>query len=92
MFGIKRLTLEIQVMSAIVDRLKAAVTNLTTVTASNNALLSTLAQEIRDNKDDPAALEAIASELEGDTQSISDAVKANTPAEGETPAGDETQG
>ncbi len=44
------------------------------------ALLGNLSQQIRDLSTDPAALQALADELDANTQSLADAVVANTPA------------
>lgn len=44
------------------------------------SLLGTLAQEIRDNATDPAALAALADELDAQTNALAAAVVANTPA------------
>lgn len=67
-------------MSAELDRLKASVTALTTVAASSEALMGRLAQLIRDNANDPVALNALADEIDADTAGLAEAVAANTPA------------
>lgn len=63
-------------------QLQAAVAAETTVNESAVALLGQLAQLIRDAAGDPAALAALADSIEQNTQSLSDAVTANTPPEG----------
>lgn len=70
---------------AALARLKTAVTENRTVDGSAKELLAKLAGIIRDSKNDPAALEALAADLESDNVSLAEAVAANTPAE-EPPA------
>ena len=60
------------------QRLIDEVTEATTVQASAAALITTLAQFIRDNKDDPAALAAKADELDASSNALQAAVEANT--------------
>jgi len=79
-------------MSAALDRLTAAVARNTSVDESAIALLNGLAQQIRDLKDDPAALEALATELEAKNSALSDAVTANTPAVEPPAPGPDTTG
>ncbi len=67
-------------LSAEIDRLTASVTNLTTVDDSLVALVTNLAQTIRDNATDPAALNALADKLDAESTKVADAVTANTPA------------
>lgn len=67
-------------MSAEIDRLTASVASLTTAEQSSNALLAQLSQLIRDNANDPAALNALADSIDADTAEITAAVVANTPA------------
>lgn len=67
-------------MSAEIDRLTASVTSLTTVDDSLVALVGNLAQTIRDNATDPAALNALADKLDAESTKVADAVTANTPA------------
>jgi phage-related tail protein len=74
------------VMSAELDRLKTSVMNLTTVTQSVVTLMGTMAQQIRDLKNDPAALTAYADEVDARVQELKDATLANTPSAGEPPA------
>ena len=56
-------------------------TEAVTVQASAAVLINTLAQFIRDNADDPAALLAKANELDASSTALQDAIVANTPAE-----------
>lgn len=67
-------------LSAEIDRLTASVTALTTVDDSLVALVGNLAQAIRDNATDPAALNALADKLDAESIKVADAVTANTPA------------
>ncbi len=78
--ALRRLTQEITAMSAILDRLTADVATLTSVDESAIALLNGLAQQIRDNAGDPAALAALADSLEAENANLSAAITANTPA------------
>lgn len=73
----------ISIMSAELDRLKTEVAETNTAIGSVLALVEGLAQQIRDNATDPAALTALADELDAQQQAIADAVAANTPSEGE---------
>lgn len=66
-------------MSAEMDRIKASVAALTTAEKSLVKLVKDLAQLIRDNATDPAALTAIADEMDADSKEIADAVVENTP-------------
>ncbi len=67
-------------MSAEIDRLTASVTALTTVDDSLVTLVGNLAQAIRDNATDPAALNSLADKLDAEASKVSTAVTANTPA------------
>lgn len=67
-------------MSAEIDRLTASVTALTTVDDSLVTLVANLAQTIRDNATDPAALNSLADKLDAEKQKVADAVTANTPS------------
>jgi hypothetical protein len=73
-------------VSAELERLKGSVTNLTTVTQSVLALVGTMAQQIRDMKNDPAALTAYADEVDARVGELTTAVTSNTPAQTEPPA------
>jgi hypothetical protein len=67
-------------MSVELDKLTAEVTRIKTVVPSAVALIQGLAAQILDLKDDPAALEALAADLNSQATSLADAVAANTPA------------
>lgn len=71
---------EIQTMSASVDELKLKVASLVTVEQSAAALLASLSQQIRDNAEDPAALHALANDIDAATTDLAAAVTANTQA------------
>lgn len=65
---------------AALARLTASVAANTTVDQSILDLVTRLAQEVRDNANDPAALNALADQIDADAQRITEAVNANTPA------------
>jgi hypothetical protein len=44
------------------------------------SLIQGLAQQVRDNADDPAELQALAGQLESSANALAQAVTANTPA------------
>lgn len=67
-------------MSVQLDALKAKVQQTTDATASVSTLVAGLAQQIRDLKDDPAALQALADQLETDNAALGKLVTDNTPA------------
>jgi TolA-binding protein len=69
-------------MSAEVDRIRASVTQLTSVTQGAVTLLGQLAQRVRDLSGDPAALTALADEIDQRKQELATAVTTNTPAQG----------
>jgi hypothetical protein len=75
-------------MSAITDRLAASVVNLTTAAGSAEGLLTSLAQLVRDNVNDPVALAKIADDVDANAKGLADAVVANTPAASEPPPAD----
>jgi chromosome segregation ATPase len=83
---LERITQGQIIVSAELDRLKMSVMNLTTVTQSVVTLVGTMAQQIRDLKNDPAALTAYADEVDTRVQELKDATLANTPSAGEPPA------
>lgn len=71
------------------DAINAAIestTKLETAQASLLNLFNKFAQIVRDNKDDPAAIAAIATRMEALSQTATDAVLANTDLE-ESPEG-----
>lgn len=67
-------------MSAELDRLAASIDALTTAEKQLVALVGTLADEIRANATDPAALVALADKVDADTAEILQAVSNNTTA------------
>jgi ABC-type transporter Mla subunit MlaD len=67
-------------MSAEIDRIKTSVTQLTSVTQGAVTLLGQLAQRVRDLQADPAALAALADEIDQRKQELAQAVTTNTPA------------
>jgi uncharacterized coiled-coil protein SlyX len=69
---------ELKKMSAELDRLTASVAAEKTADESLIALVQGLAQQIRDNATDPAALAALADSLDADQAEIAAAVSANT--------------
>lgn len=70
---------EMHIMTAALDRLKTEVTESRSATDSVLALVAGLAQQIRDNINDEAALTALADDLDAQQTSIANAVTANTP-------------
>lgn len=66
-------------MSAELDRLSTEVAENATVIDSAVTLINGLAQQIRDLKDDPAALTALADSLDSKSNELAAAVTANTP-------------
>jgi chromosome segregation ATPase len=67
-------------MSAEIDRIKTSVTQLTSVTQGAVTLLGQLAQRVRDLQADPAALTALADEIDQRKAELAQAVTTNTPA------------
>lgn len=67
-------------MSPEVQRITQEVAELKTVNQSAVALLQSLSQLIRDNIDDKAALTQLANDIDAETNTLADAVTANTPA------------
>jgi hypothetical protein len=78
-----------EAMSAEVDRIKNSVSQLTTVSQSAIALLGDLAARVRALQADPAALTALADEIDHRKAELAQAVLSNTPA---GPAGTPAQG
>jgi TolA-binding protein len=72
-------------MEEAVARLTASVSALTTVDQSAITLINGLSQQIRDLSADPAALNALADQLDAQASDLSAAVTANTPATPEEP-------
>ena len=67
-------------MSAQLDNLKTKVAANTTVIQSAIVFINGLAQALKDARDDPAAIDALAAELETRDQELSGALVTNTPA------------
>jgi len=65
------------------ERLQQEVEQIRTTSISAAALITGLATQIRASKDDPAALEALANDLDASQKSLADAVAANTAAKDE---------
>lgn len=70
------------VMSQALERLTTEVAEMKTVNESAIALLGNLSQQIRDLKDEPAALEQLANDLDAQANALAAAVSENTPAAG----------
>lgn len=66
-------------MSAELERLTTEVTEIGAVVDSAVTLINGLAQQIRDLATDPAALNALADELDTKANALAAAVAANTP-------------
>lgn len=66
-------------MANIAD-LQSEVAALTTVEASAVALINGLAQQLKDAKNDPVAIQGVIDSLEAGKTQLADAVAANTPA------------
>jgi len=66
-------------MQAALDRLNASVARNSSVDDSAIALIEGLAQAIRDNVQDPAALNKIADDLDANSDKLAASVTANTP-------------
>lgn len=67
-------------MSEALTRLTTEVSENTSVIQSAITLLGNLSQIIRDNAGDPAALGALADQLDTQSNSLAQAITANTPA------------
>lgn len=67
-------------MSAQLEALKVDVAEVKSVADSAVALITGLAAQILELKDDPAALEALSVELDATSAALAAAVAANTPA------------
>lgn len=70
---------ELKRMSAALDRLTTEVSETRGAVNSAVTLIQGLAQQIRDLKEDPVALEALANDLDQQQTEIAAAVAANTP-------------
>jgi uncharacterized coiled-coil protein SlyX len=75
---LKILIRKVEYMSAELDRLTASVAKIKTQDDSIIALVNGLAQQIRDNAGNPAALNALADSLDAEAQKVADSVTANT--------------
>jgi chromosome segregation ATPase len=69
-----------EAMSAEIDRIKNSVAQLTSVNQSAVALLGDLAARVRALQTDPAALTALADEIDRRKAELAQAVLSNTPA------------
>ena len=78
-------------MSTQLERLTREVGETKEAVGRITARLGELAQEIRDSKDDPAKLDALADELDGMQQSIDASIASTQPAE-EAPPTDPAPG
>lgn len=72
-------------MATAIENLQSVVAEQTTVIASAAALLGTLAEEIRQNAGDEAALNDLADRIDANTDSLAAAVEANTVPANEQP-------
>jgi len=70
-------------MSVQLDKLTAEVEEIGTVVDSAVELITNLATQILNLKDDPAALEALAAELDAKAAVLAEAISVNTVAEDE---------
>ena len=78
-------------MEASIRRLQEAVRQNTSATASAAEMLRGVAEQMRDAKDDPEQIEALATEIEANTQKLAEAQTAGTVAEGDaTGTGEDT--
>ncbi len=68
-------------MATDLTRITSEVTEMSDAVDGAVALLGELAQMIRDNATDPAALNALADQLDSKGTELAEAVTANTPAE-----------
>lgn len=64
-----------------IDKLRAASERQTTVVQSVVTFMQGLPQVLRDSADDPEEIEAIAAQIEANTDAVAQAMVANTPAE-----------
>lgn len=86
---LKTINKKVNIVMTDLTRITEEVAENTSVIQSAIALLNDLAQQIRDNATDPAALEALADNLDANSNALGAAVAANTP--GEEPPVDETE-
>lgn len=69
-------------MTVQLDALRTEVEQSRSVTEGAATMLTGLAEQIRALKDDPAQLEALAAQLDQQTNALANAIQANTPAPG----------
>jgi hypothetical protein len=67
-------------MTPELQRLTDEVSEMKSVTQSAATLLGSLSQLIRDNANNPAALNALADDIDSSNKQLADAITANTPA------------
>jgi hypothetical protein len=67
-------------MAVDLTKITAAVSKAKTVDESAVLLLAQLSALLRANADDPAAINALADQLDAQSTSLADAITANTPA------------
>lgn len=68
-------------MRSELDNLQREVTETTDVMAAAEKIIAGFGQMLRDTKGDPAAVRALADQLDKQQQSLAQAIVANTPAE-----------
>lgn len=73
-------------MSAATDKITAEVTETKGIIQSAITLIGSIAAQIRENKADQTALDALADSLDTDSSALAAAVAANSPAPVEPPA------
>lgn len=76
---LQRLLEEVLFMTVALEKLQAEVAQTATVIDSAVNLISGLAQQIRELKDDPIKLDALADQLDAKSNALAAAVAANTP-------------
>lgn len=72
-------------MSTNLEAITSAVESNTTVDESAIVLLNQIAGQLEAFKNDPIEIQALADQLNGESQKLAAAVAANTPAEADTP-------
>lgn len=72
---------EFAIVSQELDDIKREVQESKSVTEGAAALIQSLADRILENKDNPAALEQLAQDLDAQSQQLAAAVQANTPVQ-----------
>lgn len=75
----------LKLMAANLDRITSEVEQMGDAADSAVALLQRLAQLLRESATDPAAIEALADDLDAKGSALAAAVVANTPADPEAP-------